>query len=243
MANTTAFTGYPLWLANYVSGEPTRPLPGGWETFSFWQYSDSGRSPGIPRAAVDLDRFTCFSASFAALADGTRGDAAAATPSATSRAPRRVPGGVRATGWSIDPDTRGPGRDPRGVDGTHPADPHGRTTPAPTSDRVYPGFGGEPPLRRRPCRSAPRPPHQVCAVRHEPGAGTRQHRAGLPLGGREHRAVRLPRRDRPAAATRCGCGAGRSTPTPPAPITVHVQVDGLPAATPAVGARPDVAAA
>jgi lysozyme len=43
----------PLWLAAYVS-DPTPYVPPAWSTWSFWQYSDSGRVPGVS-GAVDLD--------------------------------------------------------------------------------------------------------------------------------------------------------------------------------------------
>src|SRR5258708_2644377 len=54
MGNSTAFTGYPLWLAQWASA-PTFPLAGGWPSWTFWQYSNAGSVPGIP-AAVDLSQ-------------------------------------------------------------------------------------------------------------------------------------------------------------------------------------------
>ncbi|MDN5759220.1 MAG: glycoside hydrolase family 25 protein [Tomitella sp.] len=57
MANTTEFSGYPLWIADYNGGDgPNLPLPGGWNHWTFWQYSDSGTVPGIP-ANVDVNHF------------------------------------------------------------------------------------------------------------------------------------------------------------------------------------------
>jgi lysozyme len=60
MGNSTAFTSYPLFLADYrdLSGnsQPGLPLPGGWQSWTFWQYSSSGQIPGIASQAVDLDR-------------------------------------------------------------------------------------------------------------------------------------------------------------------------------------------
>jgi GH25 family lysozyme M1 (1,4-beta-N-acetylmuramidase) len=45
----------PLWLAAYVS-DPSRYVPAAWGTWSFWQYTSSGRVPGIS-GNVDLDYF------------------------------------------------------------------------------------------------------------------------------------------------------------------------------------------
>jgi lysozyme len=45
---------YPLWLANWKQTFPTAPAP--WDVISMWQYTDSGRVPGI-NGDVDLDRF------------------------------------------------------------------------------------------------------------------------------------------------------------------------------------------
>ncbi|WP_205630368.1 glycoside hydrolase family 25 protein [Streptomyces albus] len=51
------FAGHPLWLARYGSGakEP-QPVPGAGRSWTFWQHTDKGRTPGIPGAA-DLNVF------------------------------------------------------------------------------------------------------------------------------------------------------------------------------------------
>ncbi len=68
MANTTAFTSYPLWIANYTgTSSPTYPLPGGWAQYTFWQYTSSASVPGIS-GNVDLSRYCCDSASLGGLA-------------------------------------------------------------------------------------------------------------------------------------------------------------------------------
>jgi lysozyme len=51
---TTQFGGYPLWVAEYGVAAPT--LPAGWQSWCFWQYSQSGRVDGIS-GPVDLDIF------------------------------------------------------------------------------------------------------------------------------------------------------------------------------------------
>lgn len=60
--NSTAFTEYPLWLAEYDTAEPTRPLPGGWSEWLFWQRAEDGAVPGFADD-VDLNVFA-----------GSRGD-------------------------------------------------------------------------------------------------------------------------------------------------------------------------
>ncbi|HEY0511743.1 MAG TPA: glycoside hydrolase family 25 protein [Thermoanaerobaculia bacterium] len=52
---TSAFGGYPLWVAEYGAPQPT--LPSGWAIWDFWQHSQSGQVPGI-QGAVDLDVFS-----------------------------------------------------------------------------------------------------------------------------------------------------------------------------------------
>ena len=42
--NNTAFGSYPLFISGYTASPP--PLPAGWATWTFWQYSDSGTLPG-----------------------------------------------------------------------------------------------------------------------------------------------------------------------------------------------------
>lgn len=54
MQGTDAFSGHPLWIAEYNSdAAPT--LPGGWSDWKIWQYSSSGSIPGIS-GNVDCDR-------------------------------------------------------------------------------------------------------------------------------------------------------------------------------------------
>ena len=53
LGGTTAFRSYPLWIANYEVTEPQ--IPGGWRRYTVWQYTASGRVPGIA-GRVDLNR-------------------------------------------------------------------------------------------------------------------------------------------------------------------------------------------
>ncbi|GAB2640081.1 hypothetical protein GCM10027169_05190 [Gordonia jinhuaensis] len=55
MAGSSAFTDHPLWIASYNGGSaPT--LPRGWGGWTFWQYTDNGRLPGI-KGGVDLNAY------------------------------------------------------------------------------------------------------------------------------------------------------------------------------------------
>ena len=53
MANSTAFTAYPLWVATWG---PKPILAGGWKTYAFWQYTDKATVPGMP-GPVDMSVF------------------------------------------------------------------------------------------------------------------------------------------------------------------------------------------
>ena len=54
LGNSTRFADHPLWIAHYTSAShPT--VPGGWSTWTLWQFSDKGKVPGI-KGPVDLDR-------------------------------------------------------------------------------------------------------------------------------------------------------------------------------------------
>lgn len=59
------FSRYPLWLAEYTDA-PAPKLPQDWPAWTFWQYSQSGRVPGVD-GAVDLDRFNGDQTQFDAL--------------------------------------------------------------------------------------------------------------------------------------------------------------------------------
>jgi lysozyme len=52
---TSAFGGYPLWVAEYGVTAPT--LPSGWAVWDFWQTSETGSVAGI-QGSVDLDVFS-----------------------------------------------------------------------------------------------------------------------------------------------------------------------------------------
>jgi lysozyme len=70
MGNTSDFAELPLWIASYRSGGPKEPLPGGWTSWAFWQYTPNGRVPGI-QGAVDRSQFSGTYDELQALADPT----------------------------------------------------------------------------------------------------------------------------------------------------------------------------
>jgi lysozyme len=59
LGNTSAFNSYPLWLADYTgTGSPSYPLPGGWGSFTFWQFTSQAAVPGIS-GNVDMSNYCC----------------------------------------------------------------------------------------------------------------------------------------------------------------------------------------
>ncbi|ASU80973.1 hypothetical protein CDG81_08860 [Actinopolyspora erythraea] len=54
MAGSQAFSEHPLWLASY--GVPQPSMFGGWNAYSFWQYTEKGSVPGIT-GPVDRNLF------------------------------------------------------------------------------------------------------------------------------------------------------------------------------------------
>ncbi len=50
------FMDHPLWLAQYTNHPKQPKLPPGWKRWLFWQYSESGKVPGIA-GAVDQSYF------------------------------------------------------------------------------------------------------------------------------------------------------------------------------------------
>ncbi|MEP7194591.1 MAG: glycoside hydrolase family 25 protein, partial [Actinomycetota bacterium] len=54
MGNSAAYAAHPLWLAAYGVSKPARI--GGWESYTFWQYTGSGHMAGAG-ASIDLSLF------------------------------------------------------------------------------------------------------------------------------------------------------------------------------------------
>jgi GH25 family lysozyme M1 (1,4-beta-N-acetylmuramidase) len=49
------FSTQPLWVAHYKTREPRMPYR--WSDWNFWQYSETGKVPGVPNTQVDLNYF------------------------------------------------------------------------------------------------------------------------------------------------------------------------------------------
>jgi len=99
---STAFTNYRLWIASYTSAPGPGPLPGGWPSWTIWQWTSSGTVPGIV-GLVDLNRFCCGLSTLASLAAG--GGPQVGNPFGSLDVARRLPGGkIEVRGWAIDPD-------------------------------------------------------------------------------------------------------------------------------------------
>ena len=81
----TSFAGNALWIAQYTSLCPDLTAP--WDTWAFWQYSESGKVAGMS-GAVDLDRFNGSLDELRALAggSGTGGGGGATTCSSATMA-------------------------------------------------------------------------------------------------------------------------------------------------------------
>jgi GH25 family lysozyme M1 (1,4-beta-N-acetylmuramidase) len=67
LAGNTGFHANPLWIAHWGVSTPT--IPGGWPTYTFWQYA-GGTVPGVTGQA-DLDTFNGTLAGLKQLAAGS----------------------------------------------------------------------------------------------------------------------------------------------------------------------------
>jgi Glycosyl hydrolases family 25/Putative Ig domain len=54
---STAFAADPMWVAAYETSAP--PLPAGWASWTYWQYTSVGTVPGVDsKGSTDLDTFS-----------------------------------------------------------------------------------------------------------------------------------------------------------------------------------------
>ncbi len=139
MGDTTALTGYRLWFARYTNDPSQVQPPGGWQTWTFWQYTSTGSVPGI-QGDVDLNRFCCAVTNFDALANGAGASAYASNPFGNLDHAIRQPGGLLLQGWAIDPDTTDAVQINTYVDGRMVAG-FAADQPSPDVAAAYPGFG------------------------------------------------------------------------------------------------------
>jgi GH25 family lysozyme M1 (1,4-beta-N-acetylmuramidase) len=180
MGNTSSMSGYRLWLASWTSASTPGALPGGWSTWTMWQYTDNAGVPGIS-GGVDLSRYCCSVSNLAALARGA-GDEAAGNPFGHLDGAGRSPGTINITGWAIDPDTTNALTVHVYVDGTWTT--KGTTgVSRPDVAAAYPGWGGN----RGFSIDVPVSPgtHTVCAYGINQGPGNSNSKLGcLTVSGR-----------------------------------------------------------
>ena len=134
----TDFGRYPLWVASWTNAPAPALIPSGWSTWTFWQYTSTGSSAGIPWT-TDLNRFCCPDANLGLLAGG--GNAAFSNPFGAVDGATRRPDRIDVSGWAIDPDTTASIPVHVYVDGTIA----GATTAnnaRPDVGGAFPGFGG-----------------------------------------------------------------------------------------------------
>lgn len=55
LRNAPAFARFPVWFAHHTTA-PAPDIAKPWNSWTFWQYTDKGTTPGVPRL-VDLDWF------------------------------------------------------------------------------------------------------------------------------------------------------------------------------------------
>jgi lysozyme len=102
------FTESPLWHAQYTSA-PCANIPDPWQTWMFWQYSESGTVAGIT-VPTDMDRFNGDETAFEAFlgpfgsAESTCGDDRCTAGEDASNCPEDCPpcGYIGASGGEID---------------------------------------------------------------------------------------------------------------------------------------------
>ena len=140
MANTTGLSEYKLWFARYTNDPSQTTPPGGWQTWTFWQYTASATVPGIPGGNVDLSRYCCSVSNLRALAYGSGASDYASNPFGHWDHSFRQPGGLAVQGWAIDPDTTDAVRIDPYVDG-HVRQSIIADAASPDVAAAYPGFG------------------------------------------------------------------------------------------------------
>jgi GH25 family lysozyme M1 (1,4-beta-N-acetylmuramidase) len=113
LANTTALSNSPLWYASWTTASTPGALFGGWTSWSFWQYTDSGTSPGIA-GTIDMSR-ACCGAGGLALAAGHPMRGYMRSTNTTGVATSTVDLGVPPGGTAIACDFNGDGVTTMGV--------------------------------------------------------------------------------------------------------------------------------
>src|SRR5262249_15526882 len=80
--SSKAFASDPLWIADYASADKTPPLPAGWSSYAYWQYTSVGKVPGI---AIKTDISALSPAALEVAAPGVLSTGTNSTPSVAVR--------------------------------------------------------------------------------------------------------------------------------------------------------------
>ncbi|GAA1875813.1 glycoside hydrolase family 25 protein [Lapillicoccus jejuensis] len=158
MGNSRAFTGYPLWIASYGVSSPQ--VPGGWPTWTFWQYTSSASLSGVS-GAVDMNVFNGTIDRLQALANYSATPPAPPLPIGRLDAVTWTSSALQASGWAIDPTTSAPIRVTLVLDGA-PFTALTASASRPDVGAVFPSAGPNHgyvvPFRANPG------PHTICAM-------------------------------------------------------------------------------
>jgi GH25 family lysozyme M1 (1,4-beta-N-acetylmuramidase) len=233
LRSTTALAGYRLWLPWYTSAAAPGATPAPWGGWTFWQYTETGRVPGIVGNA-DVNRFCCPDANLSGLLGGS--NAAAGNPFGSFDAATRLPGTVRLSGWAIDPDTTGPVDVHVYVDGAIAGSVRADAD-RPDVGRTWPGWGDRHGFAAD--LAVPAGARRVCAYAINTRSGTTNPLLGCrdvvaePMGSLDR--VSSPR---PGTVEVVGWALDADTT---GPVDVRVHVDGAPVGVVRTGdPRPDV---
>lgn len=232
----TDFGRYPLWLATWTDAAAPTLIPASWSTWTFWQWTATGSSPGIPHT-VDLNRFCCPDGNLSLLTG--RGNVAFSNPFGAVDGAVRRPNQIEISGWTIDPDTTASIPVHVYVDGVIAGDTlagRSRTDVA----GAFPGFGAAHGFSFT--ATVGPGTHTVCAYAINAGAGSANSSLGCrtlvsdPFGAFDT-AVRQP-----GGAVRVeGWGLDPDTA---GPVQIDVSVNGMPWTSGAANrSRPDLATA
>ena len=104
---SSALSGYRLWFARYLTAPSPGPLPNGFGSATFWQYTSTARIAGIT-GNVDVSRYCCPTPNLVALAGGSNNPTAGSPFGSVDLAVGGPDGRADVAGWSIDPDQVGP---------------------------------------------------------------------------------------------------------------------------------------
>lgn len=234
MGAPVSLARYRLWLPSWTTASSPSFVPSPWKAgWTFWQWSSTGRVPGIS-GNVDVNRFCCDSAALVSLGGPLPVDPIGAVETAFPFGP----GAVQLTGWAIDPDVADPIDVHVYVDGVS-AVAVTANLPRPDVGASHPGYGDNHGFTATVTTGGGT--HQVCAYGiNAPGTPGFNPQLGC-------RQVTVPFGDPFGNLDNVVPGSGSATvsgwaidPDTTAPVTVRVDVDGTRVTATANGPRPDI---